>query len=255
MAESRLRLLPLGTRLGLSATALVILAGLWASATHLRQHHSPKDGRDGMSLEDLTASYHGIDSPAPLVDSLAAGHPEDLAPEERALLLKWLRSDGLSAGYDNPDLGDLTPAELIDSTCLPCHARGAAGAAANNIGDTVPLEYWDDIERIAFSRVVAPVPTEIMITSAHTHALSMSMLALVVGAIFHFTRWPRPLRGLLSGLCGLALLTDFACWVLSRETAEFVLLLAASGAAYCLSLAAMLVLIVADLWLSQTEST
>ncbi|MDP6839944.1 MAG: hypothetical protein QF724_13490, partial [Planctomycetota bacterium] len=238
---------------GLSALALVTLAGLWASATHLRHHHSAKDGRAGMSLEDLTASYHGIDSPAPLVDSLAGGHPTDLLPEERALLLDWLNGDQLSAGYDNPDLGDMTPAELIDAACLPCHARGAPATLADNIGDRVPLEYWDDIERIAFSRVVAPVPAEIMITSAHTHALSMSMLALVIGAIFHFTRWSRPLRGFLSGLCGLALLVDFACWVLSRETAELVIVLAASGAAYGLSLAAMLILIMADLWLAQAD--
>ena len=124
----RLRSCSLGVRLGVAALAIVLLAGLGASAAHLRLHYQNRDEQPGFTMSDLEGAYHGVSSRAPLLTALEGGHPDDLGADEREALLRWLRSDSLSADYDNLDLGEEAPAEIIAFACLECHSRSSEDA-------------------------------------------------------------------------------------------------------------------------------
>lgn len=242
-AGATLRDLPFGARAGLSALVLVFAAGLVASAAHVRGHHENRDERPGVSLEDLEGAYHGVRTTAPLVAALGRGHPEGLAAADRDALLAWLASDRISEDYDNFDLGDSAPAELIASACASCHSRRAGG-----IGESVPLEYWDDVKALAFSRDVAPVPVEVLTASTHAHALALASMSAVIGMLSLATRWRRAGSALL-GVAGVALVTDFAAQWLARGAAGWAPVVAASGAAWAVSTGAALAVIAFDLWL------
>jgi hypothetical protein len=234
-------------RIGLTGVLLVLLGGLAASVAHLAGHHENRDGRPGVSLDDLEAAYHGLDRPAPLLTRLADGTYPELPDEERRVLLTWLESDRISEGYDDLDLGDAAPAEILDRRCLSCHARRAVDG--EGIGQRVPLEYWDDVERVAFSLRVEPVPTEILVVSTHTHALSLAAITLAVGLLLLATRWPRPLRHGLCLIGGLALAVDVACWWLARASAAAVPLLTAAGALYVCAMVLASLAVLFELWL------
>lgn len=239
-----LRELPLGARLGLTAIVLVFAIGLVSSAAHVRAHHENRDERPGVSLEDLEGAYHGVQTTAPLVGALERGHPEDLAAADRAMLLAWLRSERISEDYDSLDLGDAAPAERIAASCAGCHSRKAGG-----IGESVPLEYWDDVKRLAFSRQVAPVPVEALTASTHAHSLSLAAMSAVIGLGALATRWRRAWTGALLGVGGVALLADFVAQWLARGAAGWVPVIAASGALWAAANAAALAAIALDLWL------
>lgn len=243
----RLRDLPFGFRLGLSALVLVLLGGLVASGAHLVGHHEKRDAKPGLSYEDLQGAYHGVSVVAPLRTALERGHPEGLAAKEREVLLAWLVGQRISEDYDSLDLGDDSPAEVIQRACLSCHARKST--QGDGIGQRVPLDYWDDVAKLAFSREVSPVATEILVASAHTHALAMGVLSILVGLLALATRWPPALAGALFGLNGLALLADLSAWFLARDSAAFVPLIAASGAAWMGTSALLLALILLELWM------
>ncbi|MHC5005391.1 MAG: hypothetical protein ACYTJ0_19995 [Planctomycetota bacterium] len=248
-----LRALPFGVRLGLSTLLLVMLGGFAASFTHLRDHHENRDERPGLTVDDLVGAYHGIRSEAPLLRALRADHPAELegatplAAAERQTLLDWLEGDRISGDYDNLDLGDMAPAEIIAVNCLGCHARDAeqGGEAAA----TLPLEYWDDVRSVAFSREINPTATEIVVTSMHTHALSLSALSIVLAGLLILTRWPRTLVSAAIALAGLGLLADLAGQWLTRSSPGLVWMIVAGGGVYggvsCLSILAVL----ADAWL------
>src|SRR5688500_5929355 len=140
MAASRLRALPASARLGLSGIVLSILLGLWARVEQLEEHHHNRDGASGVSLDDLTGAYHGLHRPAALAVALERGHPEDLPDAERRVLLDWLAGGKVSEQYDDLELGDSSPAEVLGRSCVGCHARTSQDAAAA----ALPLEYWDD---------------------------------------------------------------------------------------------------------------
>lgn len=247
MSELRLRDLGLGARLGLTFLIAVFGIGLAASAWHMFDHHQNRDERPGVSLEDLEGAYHGVQTTAPLVSSLERGHPEKLGASERETLLKWLRSGRIVEDYDNFDLGDAAPEGLLRANCLACHARNAT--EGEGIGQKVPLEYFDDVKKLAFSKSVAPVPLRVLAASTHAHALALASMSALIGLLLLATRWPGALRNGLFALAGLGLCADISGWWLARASAAWVPMIVAAGALYALSTALSLTLIALELWL------
>jgi hypothetical protein len=241
----RLRALPLFVRLGLCGALAALALGLWASLEHVREHHQARDGAPGVSREDLLGAYHGVSVPAPLVTALERGHPETLPAAERAELLAWLRGPELSQRYDDPDLGERAPAERIGRACLQCHARRATDGSG--IGEQLPLEYWDDVAKLAQAKELVATPRAILVTSTHTHALALGTLSVLLGALVWATRFGR-LRELVIAAQGIALAADLASWWLVRESASWLWLLVGSGALYAASTALAIVLVLAELW-------
>jgi hypothetical protein len=239
----RLRELDFATRFALTCLVLVLAGGFVASGAHLVEHHQNRDERPGVSLEDLQGAYHGVRVTAPLILALERDHPEDLAEADRKVLADWLAGERISEDYDNLDLGDLAPAEILTRSCMPCHSHAEATEAAP------PLEYWEDISKVAFSREVEPVPKKVLAASTHTHALTMAVLSVAIGLLWLATRWPGPLKSWLFALSCLALLVDLACWWLARDNAALVVLIAGSGAVYAGTSVLFLLGILADLWL------
>ncbi|MBK7643103.1 MAG: hypothetical protein IPJ19_08630 [Planctomycetes bacterium] len=246
----RLRALPFALRAGLTGVALALLLGLWASLDHLRTAHEKRDELPGLSLDDLVASYHGIHAPARLAESLRSGHAPELPQAERESLLAWLGSKRVAEDFDNPDLGAKAPAEILAARCTNCHAR-----KSQDPGARIPLEYWDDVKKLAFARELPATPLEIVTTSLHAHASSMALLTLAVMALCFCTRWPAWLRsgGALVG--GLALVADLSSWLSARESAAFVYVIAAAGALWSVWMALALVSILLELWLPERERT
>lgn len=247
MNALRLRDLAFGARFALTLLVLVLAGGLGASAWHLVLHHQNRDERPGVSLEDLQGAYHGVSTTAPLLASLERGHPKELADTERATLLKWLRSKRISEDYDNLDLGDAAPSELIQRGCVPCHARNAK--QGEGIGEKFPLDNWNDVKAVAFSKQLEPVPVPVLAASTHAHALALGAMSIVVGLLLLATRWPAWLRNGLFAFAALGLTCDLASWWLAREALGFVSVIVAAGFVYVSCTALSFAAIVLDLWL------
>lgn len=245
----RLRDLPLIARFGLTCALLTVLLGLWASLTHLRNHHAKNDGDpDRLTLLDLQGAYHGADIPSPLRAVLngEADHPGLELPElDRTELLAWMDGNRTTEDYDSIDLGDRAPAELLAVHCNDCHGFDTAEAA----GGGLSLAYWDDLAPLLGETKLTPTPYDIVVTSMHTHATSMALLVLAVCGLALATRFPRALAGLPLFLGGTALLVDVSGWLLAREFAGFVPVIAAAGATYTFALALGVLLTLLEMWL------
>ncbi len=240
-----LRSQPTGIRIGLTGLVLVLLIGLLASAFHLVKHYENRDELPEFSLDDIRGAYHGIDSPGLLGTALERGHPATLPADQQKILLDWLGSGRIVEDYDSLDLA-IPPAEIIDQHCIECHTR-AAGAMAGT--DVPPLEYFDDIQEIAFSRKVLPTPVEVLAASTHAHALTLAIQGMVVAALVLLTRWPRGWISLLIAIMGVGLLGDVGGWWLARFSPSWALCIVISGAAYSIGQGILLAGVLADLWL------
>lgn len=237
--------LPWGARLGLACVVVTLLGGLAASAAYVRIHHSPKDDEPGLSLDDVKGAYHGVQRRAPLIAALERRHPADLAETKRESLLTWLRNDRISLDYDNLDLGDAAPAELLRTNCVSCHSR----SSSDEVAKRTPLEFWDDVKRVAFSKHLDPVPVSILVTSTHAHALGLGPLTVVTIALLLATRWPRRVVNLAALVMGVSLMLDLGGWWAAREVSGAVLLVIGAGAAYLITTGLALLAVLADLLL------
>lgn len=211
----RLNRLGVMSRLGLTVLVITMLAGYMVAGVHLLWHYENRDGVEGMTPDDITAAYHGIEQDSPLLAALERGHPEGLPAEEQEALIAWINAGAPGREYDDFESGDMAPAEVIDRSCLSCHAR----SSADPIGQIVPLEFYDDVAKLAVSREVMPNSREIVVASIHAHAPSMALVMIVLGLIALCTPIWRKLTGavLLVGAVGLAM--DFAGQWFTRDIA------------------------------------
>jgi len=252
MGPLRLRALPALVRLGLTGVVLTLLLGVWASLEHVRDHHHNRDESKGLTFDDLVGAYHGLDRPSRLVVALEAGHPQELPQADRDLLLGWLRGEKVSEQYDALELGDASPAEVIDRSCLACHARQAT--EGDGIGASLPLEYWDDVAKVAFSRSVEATPKEIQVVSLHTHALALAVVTFVTIALLLGTRAPRALQGALAALAGVGLALDLGAQLAARSSELWVWGIVAGGAAWSIATVLSCLAVLFDLWLPERRS-
>ncbi len=238
----------LSVRLGLLGVVLVIAMGHAASLLHMYWHYENRDERPGFTIDDVRAAYHGINAPALFKTALENDHPKGLAQPTREALLAWLATDKIAENYDNLDLGDNSPAELIAANCNTCHAR----KVAKEKGANIPLEAWEDVRKVVFSRTVNPVPIKVLAISTHTHALSLAALSGVVIALSlccSFARAPGVSRvvGALVAANGIGLTLDIASWWITRSSESFVYVIVVAGGFYNFSLAMLTLLIAAEL--------
>lgn len=217
-------------RLGIALLVVVLLGGFVVSGIYMRWHYDARDGQPGLTIDDIKGHYHGVQAPSPLVAALESGHPDDLPEPDRNALLEWLASGtNLSLGYDDLDLGDEAPAEIIATFCLDCHTRDAQGPDAYA---QLPLEYWDDIQPIAYSTDITPAPVEIIAVSQHTHAPSMAMILIILAILGAMTRATRFVIGGIVLIGAIGLFADMASWWLARSNADFAYVIVAGGFMY-----------------------
>jgi hypothetical protein len=219
-------------RLGIALLTATLLGGYVVSGIYMSWHYEKRDGVEGLTLDDIRGHYHGVSVPSPLIEALDADHPPELPDRERQLLLDWLRDPStLSQRFDDFDLGEDAPAEIIATNCISCHARSASGDDAY---PRLPLEYFDDISPLAVSREISPVPTDILAMSQHTHAPVMAVILMVVALLAAMTRAPRALIGLVVFAGAAGLLADMSAWWLSRLDDRWVYAIVVGGFAYAL---------------------
>jgi len=227
----RLRSLPLFFRMGIGALVLTLLGGYIVSGIHLRWHYDNRDETPGLTMNDIIGAYHGVQTPSPLISALETGHPDTIESYERTALLDWLKGDRVSEDYDNLDLGDLAPSEIIAVSCLDCHTRSASGPDAYS---EVPLEYWDDIRKLADSKDIRPSPTKIVATSQHVHAPMMALVMLVLALLGSMTRFSNRFIGMIIFVAGFGLLIDMIGWWVAREISSFAYAIVIGGGLYAI---------------------
>lgn len=233
-------------KIGVLGLVIAMVGGAAVSGMFMALHHGGRDERPGLTIDDIRAHYHGITAPAPLLAALRDGHPEPLDARRRDLLIKWLEGDSAKLGeaYDNLDLGEDAPSEIIAANCLACHARGATGPDAY---PALPLDYWDDVRAVAISRDVKPVDGKILAASTHTHALAMASMGIVMALLAVLTRWPRAMVGLVLAAMGLGLVADVGGWWLTTLDVAFVWSIVVGGAAFNGGIGLLGVMVLADL--------
>ncbi|GAB4386403.1 MAG: hypothetical protein Kow0022_15290 [Phycisphaerales bacterium] len=245
-----------GVRLGITLLCLVILGGSAVSGYFLREHYAKRDERPEFSLDDIRAHYHGIRSRAPMLIALEeTNHPAELNveldPRLRKALLDWLHGDRLAQDYDNFDLGDLAPAEILASNCVSCHDANAKGEHAY---PQLPLRYFDDVRAASISREINPVAEEVQLASLHAHALGLASVCMISVLLLALTRAPSAVKGIVAVLVGGGLLVDLGAWIPARDHAGLVYAIVGGGLAFQLGTVLALCIVILDLWLPRRRS-
>lgn len=269
----RLHAWPTGFRVMLSAFVFMIGVGYLFALANIYHQHQMADGRAGLSLDDLRASYSGLTVkrsketviPSRMLTMLRTSmreYVEDGADFE--VLESWLKAGGSEAGMSEGE-ARRTPERMLILNCMRCHAQ-SANTDISRKAPFGPDDFTVDYEMIrplvatetnlendeVFVPPQLTVPRLVLVT--HAHMLAIPMFTLVVGALFACARFPRRARGWLTPLPMIVLIFDFAGWWLARGIPASIYVIAGAGAVFGAVFGLQIVVVLIDLWRPEKRS-
>ncbi len=247
--------LPLLAKIGLSGLLITFGGGLLASFITLQNHYENRDERRGLTKDDITAAYAGLQTPSPLMAVVDGRHPKvdlpvELKPDAAATLRKWLLADRQSENFDNFDFADPTPKDILAASCVSCHGPQGQDASARALA----LDRWESVTKVAFARKIERTPDKIKAISTHVHATAMATMSVAICGLALVASFLRKLSILLIGLTGAALAVDIGAWWLAPSFPWTVYLIIGGGAIYNLGTGLLLVLIFVSTWLPRERA-
>ena len=262
-----LHTLDLPWKLLLTCFLLVLSSGFVVSELYLMHTTEMADGQAGMSLDDITYTFHGNKTMTTLRKQVLGSmkkyfssehNPGKLTAEEQADLdrvLAWNDRGAPEKEYWDLELKDKdkNPMAVINLLfnhgCLDCHSPDATmkGNKKNS-----PLDRFERISK--FTKPDAGMDKGRLLMLSHVHLLGMGMMFLLAGAAVAASSWPVWLRCLLivGGLASVPL-DIFGWWGVKYGGAAYSPVVMISGIlmAACFGISVLAVLI--DLWIRKPK--
>ncbi len=259
--------LPVGVRVMLTAFLAIIGIGYLVAVLNIFYSHQHADGQPGVTLDDLRATYSGIEVragaseavPSRMLTMLRGPMRQYASSEQHFEVLEgWLKAGASEAAMEEGE-GRTTPRRVLLLDCMRCHAQstGSEIARQSPFGpDDFTLDYtmlgrYLTAADSATGETVRAAPqytVERLILVSHQHMQAIPMFTLVVGVLFLLTRLPAGMRSAIAPLPMLALVLDFSGWWLARVAEPFVYAIAAAGGIFGLVFGFQLLAVVIDLW-------
>jgi hypothetical protein len=286
----RLRNLPLGAKVTLTAFLALMGAGYLVAVTNIYLHHNEADLEPGLGPGDLLAVYHGLERDAPAGTIPQKAHMlrrvepggdmrkylEKGGEEAVRTLIGWLEAGAQETDFSREGLfrpGDPSPQDVIAENCVRCH-----NARDGDKKDVPYAESRDDLPTYALVQKEAvrpgtmspeatprrdavepgtrtiriePMSVERLVQVTHVHIISIPVFALAVAALFFLSSAGPRLKAILGPIPMLGVCLDVASWWLARPIPPFALAIGAAGAIFGTSLALQMLLVLRSLWLDR----
>src|ERR1035437_833881 len=149
-------------------TSFLLLVGLgyMMAMSYLYVTHEMNDGKPGLSVADVAASYYGNRSGTRLEAAIRGPMAANISDEDRNVMVAWLKDGAEEEHYAK----DIKP--ILEKTCLACHVQ------SSNMN-------LPDFSSYAGIHKFAEVDTGMSMTSllrlSHIHLFGISLLLFMIG--------------------------------------------------------------------------
>ncbi|HLX60904.1 MAG TPA: phage holin family protein [Planctomycetota bacterium] len=211
-------------KLLISMFLIVLTSGFVVAELYLKHTTELADGKPGLSMDDITITFHGNGVPL-LRRKIAPGgsmrkyfsvnsseeelKPDDLKDIER--MIAWVDKGAPQDEYTVKD--EKKKAESISLLfdthgCTDCHSREST--MRHNMHD-YPLEKFEQVVEYTKPNS-SSMDTGRLLSLSHYHLIGMGMMFLAAGAAVALTLWPKWLRAALVVGGQLSILLDIFGW-------------------------------------------
>ena len=183
-----------------------------------------RDGKPGLSVDDIIISYSGSSEGTKLEAALQGPMSSMLSAGDSAEVVKWIRGGAEKATYE----ASVKP--IVAQNCLDCH-DGSNPHLSN-------LDGYDNISMVVQQDTGASLHT--LVRVSHIHLFGMTFIFFIMGFIFShaFIRpvWLKSLVVLIPFLCIAA---DVSSWYFTKLYTGFAWVVMVAGGLMALSFAIM----------------
>ena len=231
--------LPLSMRVLYTATLLVLGMGYLFALIYLYHTYAGRDGKPGLSYDDVVIAYSGSGKSSKLEAALRGPMSSMLPPEELNKLVGWVQKGADRETYDQ----DIK--RTFEQRCLSCHDGGNPHLSN--------LSSYDTLKKVTEQDTGTDVFT--LVRVSHIHMFGITFIFFLVGLIFgHAYLRPIWLKSLIVGLPFLAILLDVSSWYLTKVYQPFAMVTMGAGGVMGMCFALMWFVSMYQIWFSRVPA-
>ena len=192
-----------------------------------------KDGKLGLSVEDIAASYYGNRSGTRLEAAIRGPMAGYLQEEERHHIVAWLKDGAPQDGYQQEIKS------IVDKNCIGCHSK----AAATNLPDFTGYQGLHE-----FAQVDTGMSIMSLLRLSHIHLFGISLLLFALGYIFILSEVNVWFKRFLVLSPMVAVFVDILAWFLTKWDSHYAIVVVGAGAVLGFSMAAQIFISLYQIW-------
>lgn len=214
---------------------LAIGLGYLFALSNIYITHQGYDGKKGLSVQDVSISYHGKASQSRLAAAIN-GPMEVNLPNLAAkkTILDWIQHGAGKAEFE----AKIHP--IMKENCVMCHS------AASGISGIPHFDDYEHVLPLTKTDTGASIPT--LVRLSHIHLLGISFMLLLVGRIFILCEINIMLKRFIMAAPFVFLILDISSWYITKIFPNFAYLVIASGAVVGITFAFQLVVSLYQMW-------
>lgn len=198
--------LPQGSNILCTATLAVLALGYSLAVIYLYTVHAGRDGKPGLSTEDIVIAYGGSQKDTRLETAIKGPMSGMLHKEDVAEIIAWVRGN---TGRE-PFQAKIAP--ILQEHCLACH-DGSNPHIQN-------LQGYDNVMKLVKLDTGMDIFT--LIRVSHIHLFGMTFIFFITGSIFvHAHVRPLWFKHAVMAIPFIAIVLDVSAWYLTKVYASF----------------------------------
>jgi hypothetical protein len=197
-----------------TGTLLILGIGYLFAMIHIYNSHSGRDGKPGLSVDDLAIAYSGSKDDTRLEAALKGPMAGMLPADEKTVIVAWVRGGADEEAYE------ARVGPVIEERCLACHDGSNPHIAK--------LEGYEDILEFAEQDTGADIFT--LVRVSHIHVFGITFIFFIMGLIFsHAYVRPSWFKSLVIAIPFVAIIIDVGSWYLTKLYPPFALAVMVGG--------------------------
>lgn len=225
--------LPVSMRVLFTGTLLVIGMGYLFGLIYVYTSDAGRDGKPGLSVDDIIISYSGSTEGTRLEAALQGPMSAMLPESDLVQVLDWIKGGATKDDYE------ARVQSLIEVNCLDCH-DGSNPHLTN-------LDGYENIQTVVEQDTGKGLPT--LVRVSHIHLFGMTFIFFIVGFIFSHA-WVRPvwLKSTVMFLPFMCIAADISSWYFTKLYSGFAWVVLFAGGLMGLSFAVMWIISMYQMW-------
>lgn len=229
----RFRDISVSERLLDSLFLITIGIGYLFAIAHTYYSHSSRDGRPGLSIEDVRIAYYGSQDHTQLAAAINGSMGSNLkSVNDKKTIISWLEAG------KSKDTFEKNVAPILNRDCIFCHSPDTNPSIPNltNYQGVIETSQGDGTSLPALVRV------------SHIHLFGIAFILFFTGKIFILCNMNVTLKRTIVVIPFLTMLIDILSWIPARTIPEFAYVVVGAGAMMGLSMGIQIIVSLYQMW-------
>ena len=219
---------------------LTIGLGYLMALVNMYYTHQGRDGKPGLTIEDIVIQYHGSKEQTRLGTAISGIMEPNLKyKSDKEIILKWINEGADEQGYEQ------TVAPILNRDCIICHTPA--------VNPSLPdLTNFKGVAEVAHS---GGAPVSSLVKVSHIHLFGIAFILYFIGRIFLLCEMNVYVKRIAVIIPFVAMLLDVVSWFLTKTNAGFAYVVVLSGALMGLSMSMQILMSLYQMWFWTSEES